>query len=160
MTHSPLYSLNNRARHLQPWKSPCLFFCLHSRAWTTDPVSQLPPSCPAWDSAVVAKAAWHCLRSVNSLLTDQLVKWGPLLPGAAEQLGSGRFCTPAWSPALRDAHPLAGYQLLPGFSRTQQPSLNLASCLSRRQGRRKNSPVLKAGTPRAKLLTEFRKSIF
>lgn len=157
MTHSSLYSLNNQGRHPQPSKSPCLFSCLHLRAWKTDPASQLPWSWPARDSAVGGQI---CLALSEIYELPVLGPTCQIKPTPAPKLQSswdleGSALRPSQGPQSCTS---AGW--LPGFSECSSPSLNLASCLSCRQGREKSSPVLKAGTPRAKLLTEFRKSIF
>jgi hypothetical protein len=128
--------------------------------------TQLPNCHPsAWSAAdvlLVANSTWHWLRCANSLSLDQLVKLDPVLLWAAEHPGSGRFCTPTWSPALPASHLLAGPEFSPGSFRMQQPlpsELNLASFLSCK-GRKKKLPCFEGCSSKAKLLTEFRKSLF
>lgn len=128
MTQSSLRFSNNWARHLQPSPSLCLFLCLHSSAWITDPASQLPSSWPAPDSAVGGQICLALSMICEFPVHGPTCQIKPTPAPSCRAAGIWEVLHPDLVPGLTDTHLLAASHLV--VLNAAAPSLNLASCLS------------------------------
>lgn len=121
MTQSSLRFSNNWARHLQPSLSLCLFLCLHSSAWITDPASQLPSSWPAPDSAVGGQICLALSMICEFPVHGPTCQIKPTPAPSCRAAGIWEVLHPDLVPGLIDTHLLAAGCFSPGCSECCSP---------------------------------------